>query len=341
MDALIYLIREGKTFGPYNQAQINEYLREQRILLSDLAQIVGIPEALSLQEAMERCGWPLPPAANALQSIRRIGYDFILPWKEIKERKWLNEKNFLVLTTIGLLPLLFLAIAELALFIYVGIALYASILWGGVFHLLFHTPQVSIKTCLKCYFGTIIVSGVLLFIHVLGLLNWAENMCEIPSFQAIFLGNLLAAGLPEELTKLCVILIYAYKHRGTIYPRTLVLYGLFSGLGFGITEGILYQMVFNKSLEIDQNYLFNILRLTSLPFLHATWCGIASYFISFAVIFPKYRFGLWFLALGLPALLHAAYNSLGLLGFVPAFLSTLLLTLYLANSRKLAQRLYD
>ena len=40
-----------------------------------------------------------------------------------------------------------------------------------------------------------------------------------------------------------------------------------------------------------------------------------------------------------PATLHALYNSLGGLGIVPAFLSVLLFTIYLAGSQSLVERL--
>jgi RsiW-degrading membrane proteinase PrsW (M82 family) len=81
--------------------------------------------------------------------------------------------------------------------------------------------------------------------------------------------------------------------------------------------------------------MLNILRLTSLPFIHAVWCGIAGYFISFASLYPKYRIALYFLAIAIPALLHGVYDTFcgTLLGTVVAlpvmFITVILLNAYL------------
>ena len=122
-------------------------------------------------------------------------------------------------------------------------------------------------------------------------------------------------------------------------PQTLVLYGLFSGLGFGISEGILYQLGVNHEQGIDMAYFLNVLRLTSLPFLHAVWCGLASYFIAFATLFPMYRRSLWLIAIVIPAFIHALYNSMDRLALLPALAGVLLFTIYLSNSKALKQKL--
>jgi RsiW-degrading membrane proteinase PrsW (M82 family) len=75
----------------------------------------------------------------------------------------------------------------------------------------------------------------------------------------------------------------------------------------------------------------NISRLTSLPFLHAIWAGIAGYFIAFAALYPKYRISLFFLAIFIPALIHGLYDTLGwsLLGLFLTLLGVILLMSYL------------
>jgi protease PrsW len=105
-----------------------------------------------------------------------------------------------------------------------------------------------------------------------------------------------------------------------------------SGIAFGVYEGVQYQLTVNAEQAYDVSFFLNIARLTSLPFLHACWCGIAGYFLSFSVLYPKYRWGLRMLALAVPAIIHGLYDSLANLPIVPLILvlfGLLLLTVYL------------
>jgi RsiW-degrading membrane proteinase PrsW (M82 family) len=105
-----------------------------------------------------------------------------------------------------------------------------------------------------------------------------------------------------------------------------------SGIAFGVYEGVQYQMTINAEQSYDVSFFLNIARLTSLPFLHACWCGIAGYFLSFAHLYPKYRKGLYLLALTIPAIIHGFYDSISNYPIVPlvlVFFGLLLLTIYL------------
>jgi RsiW-degrading membrane proteinase PrsW (M82 family) len=116
---------------------------------------------------------------------------------------------------------------------------------------------------------------------------------------------------------------------------------MISGLGFGIYEGVNYQQTINRQQGIDTAYFLNVARLTSLPFLHAIWTGIASYFIAFAALVPKKRFGLWVISIVTPAILHGSYNLCGwnILGLSFGLLSVILLMTYLSNCLAFQQHL--
>lgn len=47
-----------------------------------------------------------------------------------------------------------------------------------------------------------------------------------------------------------------------------------------------------------------------MPFLHAIWCGIASYFVAFAFLYPRFRVALYSLAILVPATIHGLYDYL-------------------------------
>ena len=94
-------------------------------------------------------------------------------------------------------------------------------------------------------------------------------------------------------------------------------------------------MTVNAEQTYDVSFFLNIARLTSLPFLHACWCGIAGYFLSFAHLYPKYRRGLYVLAISIPTIVHGLYDSLANYRVVPlvlVFLGLMLLMVYLKQS---------
>ena len=132
----ITVIRNGASFGPYTESQLVYYLENNKLLLNDYARIDSDPEMLTLAAAMKKCGWKLPKAKDPIESIRKIGADFIFPWKEIKTLSWSKDMRFLYLSLIGLFPLLIVCFSSGSI-AYIAIAAYFSVLWGMFFYFLF------------------------------------------------------------------------------------------------------------------------------------------------------------------------------------------------------------
>ena len=336
----ITIERNGKIFGPYTESQLAYYIENNKILLNDTARIDSSPDTMTLAKAMKKCNWRIPHAKNPWVSLKQTGIDFILPWREIKSMNWFHERRFLLLALIGLFPLGILLLTNGAV-AYIAIATYFSVLWGMFFFCIFKTDQVKLKECCRCFLVTALISTTaLLIIHFTGLLSFADSMSKSKIFILRFAGMFLEAGLPEEICKAAVIFMLVRKKGVICIPQTLVLYGLFSGLGFGINEGVCYQLGINRQYGIDGAYFLNVLRLTSLPFLHASWCGIASYFIAFSALVPMHRIGLKILAILLPATIHALYNSMpDCLRILPAVSGIILFTIYLSNAKNMKQKL--
>ena len=151
----------------------------------------------------------------------------------------------------------------------------------------------------------------------------------------------------EELAKMVPLFIIARRAKEPILSRTLVFYGLMAGIAFGVFEGVQYQTTVNIGLDYTSAFYGNIARLTSLPFLHAIWCGIAGYFIAFANLYPRYRHALYFLAVAVPALLHGLYDTFCqgsiwlavVLAVVISFIGVFLLMTYLRRSGDYQSRL--
>ena len=295
---------------------------------------------------------PTPPTSAAATSfvesftqkaradLRALIPHLLMPWDELSRFHWMDNRRLLCIAGIGLFPLLIIACFSGSNNLkgaYWAIAFYFSILWALFFYYVFPTPKVDVSTCVICFFGTGLISvAVLSLVCQIPPLSHRSVWITAPYFLSRFAGFLLGVGLPEETCKV-LILYYLWRRLEVVPPQTILFYGLISGLGFGIYEGVDYQTRFNwffSRFNAAEYYLLNLIRLTTLPFLHAIWTGIAGYFIGFARLYPERRTGLLMVAIGVPTLLHGCYdafgNSLSGLGF--ALLSVLALVLYLAKS---------
>ena len=145
---------------------------------------------------------------------------------------------------------------------------------------------------------------------------------------------MFGVGLTEELVKLLPLIFILRRTKEPLIPQTMVFYGLMSGIAFGVYEGVGYQITVNAEQTYDVSFFLNIARLTSLPFLHACWCGIAGYFLAFAHLYPKYRRGLYALAISVPVIIHGLYDSFSNfwgVSLIMVFIGLMLLMVYLKH----------
>lgn len=97
------------------------------------------------------------------------------------------------------------------------------------------------------------------------------------NFPLSIVGYVFGVGITEEFTKMLPLLYLEKRSREPILAQTLVYYGLMAGIAFGVFEGVEYQTTVNINADYTSAFLLNIARLTSLPFMHAVWAGIAGY----------------------------------------------------------------
>ncbi len=226
------------------------------------------------------------------------------------------------------------------------ISLYFSAIWGLFFYYLFKTKQVKLRTTYTVFFLT--QAFIFIAWDVLGIVRinpcyWFENSSGWIYKLIYYIGGV---GFTEELAKAIPLLILVSRAREPLIPQTLVFYGLISGIAFGVFEGVQYQTTVNARMEYGEGFMANIWRLTTLPFIHAIWCGIAGYFISFSSLYPVYRRGLLVLAIAIPAILHGTYDILcdinaWILRIVVMFGSVLILMTYLKRGKELQQTLSE
>ena len=346
----IVVSRNKQDFGPYSLATAQQYLAQGTLLSHDLARDASnagsVPVPLADFLASHGVAAPSAssgnPFAQAYQNLRSFDLKLLFPWSTISSSAVFKDRRLIYLAAIGLGPAIALAIAPAAWVGYAALAVYFSVIWALFFYHLFKTPEMIPKTCVQCFLFTGFVSiPILLILQRLPpwtvFYRWADADSMLPRFLGMFFG----VGMSEELCKAAIIFWLVRRPGVLLLPQTVVFYAMISGLGFGICEGVEYQMTLNRKQGVDEAYFLNVARLTSLPFIHAVWAGLAGYFISFAAINPRKRHGLWVLAICVPAFFHAVYNTFGwgFIGLGGALLSVILLSTYLASVQQMHQQL--
>ncbi len=204
------------------------------------------------------------------------------------------------------------------------------------FYSVFKTFQVSIKKTVPIFLTVQILIFFSVFVLDINQFNpFYKLIDDDNSFINRAIGFIFGVGIFEELIKLIPVYFYIKYSREPLLPQTVVFYGLISEIGFGVFEGVVYQISVNSKLDYNTSFFMNIARLTSLPFLHAVWSGISSYFIAFYFLYPTKRYAKFLLAIFIPAILHGLYDvfTWSLIGLFIAYFSVALLIIYLKKAK--------
>jgi protease PrsW len=333
---MVTVYRNNQTFGPYPFDALKKYVEEGKILLTDKASVNSTSMSI-VKDILKTNNISvfIKNNGNVASQIKSLGKELILPkWSFIKNDLFHDDK-LIYLAVIGLAPAFLIRFTFASYLTFYAIALYFSVLWAVFFYNIFKTDQVVRKKTIAIFFLSQVTALVMVYLQVFPPFSWLYGLIESKSILARYIGFVFGVGVLEEFIK-AVPLFYLIKTtKEPLIPQTLVYYGLMSGIGFGVLEGVHYQTNANTTLEYDAAFFMNIARLTTLPFLHAVWCGIAGYFISFANLYPLYRRGLYVLALFIPAFLHGSYDVFGwsLIGLAFTVFSVLLLVFYLKRCK--------
>lgn len=341
-----FILRNNTEYGPYDLAVLRQYVDDGKILLHDRARDADTDEINTVGSFLKQNGIKakIKSKGSFVDQLRAIGSELILPISLLRSKQWLADKRLILLALVGLGPSFIMLLPIHGFGVFYAVALYFAAIWGLFFYYFFRTPQVRLKITLAVFFLT--QGFVFLLWDILGLpsLNPFYKLLDTTFIFNLF-GYIFGVGLTEEFVKLLPLLIIYRFAREPLQPKTLVFYGLISGIAFGVFEGVQYQMSVNSQLDYTSSFFMNIARLTSLPFLHAIWTAIAGYFIGFAKLYPLFRHALYFLAIAIPALLHGLYDTfcssfLGMLIALPiTFLAVFLLTTYLRQAQDYQSRL--
>lgn len=341
---MYFVLRNNQRFGPYSLDALRTYVEDGKILLSDQASPEHAPAITqTVRDVLKqnRVKVHIKNNGSIINQIKVIGKELILPGFGFIKKDLIKDKKLIWLASIGLAPAFLITFTFGTLLTYYAISLYFSVIWGIFFYYMFSTKQVSTRNTVILFFLTQITAFILVNLQSFPPLSFLYALTESGNFFGQLVGYILGVGLTEETIKALPLLFLLRTTKEPLVPQTLVFYGLISGIGFGVLEGVHYQTTTNTTLGYDAAFFMNVARLTCLPFLHAIWAGIAGYFISFANIIPKYRQSLYVLAILIPAILHGVYDVLGwsLPGLASTLFSVLLLIYYLKKSRDYQSKL--
>lgn len=342
---MYYIHRNNNTFGPYNIDALVLYVEEGKILKSDKASIANTSNFTTVNAILQQNNKKvkIKQKGNVISQIKSLGKELLYPKFDFIKNDLFKDRKLIYLAIVGLAPAFLIRFTFYSYFTFYAIALYFSVLWGVFFYYLFKTNQVETKKTIAIFFLSQLSALVLVNLQLVFPFSILYGLIHTNSFIGKFIGFVLGVGVLEETIKAIPLYYIIFKAKEPIVPQTLVFYGLMSGIGFGVLEGVDYQTRTNATLEYNEAFFMNIARLTSLPFLHAIWCGIAGYFISFSNIYPLYRNGFLTMAILIPAILHGSYDVFGwsIIGLAITVFSVLLLVFYLKKCKDYQNKLIN
>ena len=332
-----YLIERNKqTFGPYELSTIQTYVFEGKILLQDKV-VSTNGENISVRDVLKRNNLNYKiKTGNIFKQIQSFGLNLLLPKDAISFKTLKSDRKLIIISLIGLAPAFLIKITGASILTFYVIALYFSLIWGLFFYSVFKTLQVSLKKTIFIFFTVQVLIFFSVFILDINQFNPFYHLIEEDSpFINRVIGFVFGVGVFEELIKLLPVYFFIKYSKEPLFPQTVVFYGLISGIGFGVFEGVVYQIGVNSKLDYNTSFFMNLARLTSLPFLHAVWSGISSYFIAFYFLYPTKRYAMFLLAIIIPAILHGLYDvfTWSLIGLFIAYLGVALLIIYLKKAK--------
>lgn len=345
---LYEVMKEDTILGPFTIDEIGEFVHSGLILRRDYAYNIANPDdfknvdyflkANGRKVAVEHKG-------NMFSQIKEIGQELILPVTIFTKEPWKKDRQLFTLSLVGLTLSVLIVVAPFLspYVLFYCIALYFSTMWGLFFYYLFKTDQVKLGTTITLFFTTQILIALIFSVLNINALNPFDGLYDNANPMISLVSCIVGIGVVEEFVKVLPVFLILFLSKSVVKPQTAVFYGLMSGIAFGVYEGVNYQLGSNFQMLLENDladgyvmsYLSNIARLTSLPFLHAIWCGIASYFTAFAFLYPRFRISLYTLAILIPATIHGVYDYLcfnvpfGLATVPVVLLGVVLLMVYL------------
>ncbi len=163
----------------------------------------------------------------------------------------------------------------------------------------------------RIFYGRSIITLIFYILKFIGF-SYRAALDPDTNFFVSFFGFTFGVGMCEELCKALPVLV-PFKGKADITWRAACMWGLISGVGFGVSEGITYSSDFYNGISGLDTYL---VRFVSCVALHAIWAGAAAIFIYKQQALLNSAESIWgtlfncVVLVSVPMVLHGAYDTL-------------------------------
>lgn len=244
--------------------------------------------------------------ADVWTDVRSFEADWIVPYRTAFSARLLTSPTTWMSLLFGFVPLLggFFINNESQLLAW--LVMYSGAAWTVYFYLVVAKRGSSLILGVAAAACTILVGyPLILTTRLFPPLSWMYDAITPQESIGRFVGYVLAVGPHEEIVKSLPVLILAFGLKRVSKPMDGLFYGALSGIALAAREA--YEYISQMS-NINAVLYQALLRSTTLPFLHATWTGIAGYFIGLAVVGRSRRAALCVLGISIAALLHGLFD---------------------------------
>lgn len=315
----------------------------------DRDQVSPLP-AQQHAHATDALGVAKAQAGEILNDLRNIDFrNEIVPLDESNLPTLWKDSIFWFATLLGIVPLMIGTLATIDAQV-IAFAFFFASVWGVIFRSSIVKDDSSLWVLLASMLFTGII-GSTIAAHVE---PWflPPDFPEREGYLSSLLKYIFVVGLCEELCKVAPVFVYLRWKQTAARPMTIVLVGVFSGLGFAAFENVGYiQLAIQQTViatqaagiqglvvGVEGAVVNGMLRALSLVFCHAVWTGIFAYFFASASLSRRRRGAFFVVGLVLTIVLHGCYDWLQLmqptLAALMAGLSFILFYGYVAKLRK-------
>jgi RsiW-degrading membrane proteinase PrsW (M82 family) len=206
---------------------------------------------IQIQQREERLG-------DVFFNIFKLQSVFINPFKYLNS-SFKENAIIYILLAIVLIPISALFTSGIPLLSYSIYGVYFASIWALILYNIIATKQTDLRMVLVISLITVLATFILIpLFHQTSIYSVFKSFIDSNNLIFKFFGWLFGVAIIEEALKQGVIYVILIKEKKVILPRTAIFYGMIAGLSFGIYEGVEYQMTYNKTLTIDNNYFLNI-----------------------------------------------------------------------------------
>jgi len=244
----------------------------------------------------------------------------IIPIDGSNLQRLLSDVTFWGVALLGIVPLIINSITNPELQL-TGLNLFFAALWAVIFKHFVIKDETSWKLPIVALFFTGFIGIPILLFAFAQLPTAYMELPASKSYLVSLFGFVFNVGVCEELCKFLPVIGYILWKRSNADPMTIVLVGIFSGLGFAAFENVIKssQIILSTlnvkntteaAIQVQGGIIMAMTRSLSCVFGHAVYSGIFAYFLATALVTGRRWGALFLVGLLVAATIHGAYDWL-------------------------------